>query len=150
MRRGTLGTLLVALQLVSMAVLALAASPVFARLQAPPSAWFAGVVAVALAAWALHANRPGNFNIRPQPREGGRLVVHGPYRWIRHPMYSAVFAAAVAAALAAPGVSTWAAAALLVPVLAAKALLEERWMAQSHPAYRDYVARTRRFVPWLL
>ncbi|MCU0775363.1 MAG: hypothetical protein MUC74_12955, partial [Ideonella sp.] len=31
---------------------------------------------------ALAANRPGNFNIRPVPREGGRLVTHGIYRWI--------------------------------------------------------------------
>ena len=45
---------------------------------------------MALGLWALSANRPGNFNIRPEPKTDGQLVQTGPYRWIRHPMYTAV------------------------------------------------------------
>ena len=52
-----------------------------------------------LAVWALAANRPGNFNIRPTPRPGGALVTSGPYRWVRHPMYTSVLMAAAAAAV---------------------------------------------------
>ncbi|MCX8115398.1 MAG: hypothetical protein N3D71_10045, partial [Burkholderiaceae bacterium] len=40
----------------------------------------AGVFAIAAAAVgiaALAANRPGNFNIRPEPKDRARLVTHG-------------------------------------------------------------------------
>src|SRR4029450_4206361 len=48
---------------------------------------------VALGIWAVTANRPGNFNIRPEPKSGGQLVQTGPYRYLRHPMYSALMVA---------------------------------------------------------
>lgn len=150
MSRHVAGALLVAAQLSAMAALGLWALPPLAAARAPWPAWALLAAAVALGAWALAANRPGNFNIRPTPREGARLVDTGPYRWIRHPMYSAVMAGALGCLLAAPGVVTAFALALLVPVLVVKAMLEERWMAERHPGYRAYMARTRRFVPGLL
>lgn len=49
-----------------------------------------------LGLWALSRNRPGNFDIRPTPREGGHLVQQEAYRWIRHPTYTAVIACGLA------------------------------------------------------
>jgi protein-S-isoprenylcysteine O-methyltransferase Ste14 len=80
----------------------------------------------ALGVAAVRANRPGNFNIHPAPREGGKLVEDGPYRWLRHPMYSAV---------------------LLLAVLVVKALIEERWLAERHAGYAAYCRRTARLLP---
>ncbi len=103
----------------------------------------------AIGSWALAANRPGNFNIRPEPKPDGRLVTTGPYRWVRHPMYAALLVAGggLAAGYASPW--RWAALAALAAVLAAKAKREERGMAATHPAYAAYAARTRRIVPWV-
>ena len=111
--------------------------------------WIPVILGLALGAWALFCNRPGNFNIRPTPRVGGQLVQSGPYRWIRHPMYSAVLL--VAAGCASSGASPWAALelALLAAVLAVKATLEERWMLAEHPGYAEYRLRSWRFVPGL-
>jgi protein-S-isoprenylcysteine O-methyltransferase Ste14 len=148
-RRQPLGHLLVALQFLLLAVVAATAAPAFLRASAPVGAWLLTAIAVALALWAVRANRPGNFNIHPEPRAGGRLVRHGPYRWIRHPMYTSVLTFGVAAAWAAASGWAWLAAAALVPVLAAKAALEERWMAAAHPDYAEYRQHTRRFLPWL-
>jgi len=148
-RRHPLGHLLVALQFLLIAVLAVVAAPVFLRLGAPAGAWLLAVAGAAVGGWAVRANRPGNFNIHPAPRAGGRLVRHGPYRWIRHPMYTSVLLLGVAAAWAGGG-AAWLAAGALVPVLVAKAVLEERWMRAVHPDYADYQARTRRFLPWLV
>jgi protein-S-isoprenylcysteine O-methyltransferase Ste14 len=96
---------------------------------------------------ALAANRPGNFNIRPEPKPGGLLVTSGVYRRIRHPMYSAVLLAMLAAVLADPRpwrVAAWLA---LLGVLLAKLRREERYLTARHPEYAAYCKRTRRLIP---
>lgn len=137
--------LLVAMQFALMAIVVMRASP--------GNASPAGAVLLAASAfvglWALASNRPGNFNIRPEPKEGGRLVTHGPYRWVRHPMYLAVLLFTAAFATAGDAWQ-WAALAALAAVLLAKARREERGMALAHPGYADYRARTRAIVPFIL
>ena len=106
------------------------------------------VAGLAIGAWAISANRPGNFNIRPEPKEGGLLVTAGPYRWIRHPMYLAVLVtmAAFVAAGDAAQAALWL---LLAGVLAAKAVREERGLVLAHPGYAAYRERTRAILPFV-
>ena len=47
-------------------------------------------LATGVGAWTLAHNRLGNFSVLPEPRAGARLVVTGPYAYVRHPMYLAV------------------------------------------------------------
>ena len=103
-----------------------------------------------IAIWALAANRPGNFNIRPTPRPGGTLVTTGPYRWIRHPMYTSVLLAAAAAALLARQSSDALLWLGLLVVLLSKAGIEERALMARFPPYRIYRSTTKRFLPWLV
>ena len=142
-------TALVAAQFVLMALLAAVAIPALRQGTAPPAAWVLWALAGLVGAWALWANRPGNFNIRPTPRAGGQLVQHGRYRWIRHPMYTSVGCFAAGCAAAAGPIPAWAAAVMLVAVLTGKAVLEERWMVEAHPGYADYQRRSWRFLPWM-
>lgn len=119
------------------------------------SAWHAwttaGLAAAAsLGLWALTANRPGNFNIRPTPRHDGELVTGGPYRWVRHPMYTAVLLAAAALASVSHqfiDALIWSG---LLGVLLAKASIEERALLVRFPAYQGYRSHTKRFLPGLL
>lgn len=142
-----LGTALVGLQFLLLGVLAWHAVDGLRRSSIPLDALLGAIAAVFLGLWALRANRPGNFNIRPVPRVGGHLVESGPYRWIRHPMYSALILAGLAAARSSIGASAWLALAGLVVVLVLKAGIEERAMIARHHAYRAYQRRTWRFVP---
>lgn len=119
-----------------------------------PQAWSLTALALlgcalALGLWTLAHNRPGNFNIRPEPKRSARLVTSGPYRYIRNPMYSALllFAAAEVLAYADPWkILCWLA---LAAVLIAKAMLEERGLRAQHAGYADYAKRVRRFIPGL-
>ena len=108
------------------------------------------VASAGIALWALTVNRPGNFNIRPTPRSGGMLVTTGPYRWIRHPMYTSVLLATAGAARKSfepADALLWFA---LLGVLLGKAAIEERALARRFPDYQGYRVRTTRFVPWLV
>ncbi|NNM65396.1 MAG: isoprenylcysteine carboxylmethyltransferase family protein [Burkholderiales bacterium] len=106
-----------------------------------------GLAALALGLWVFVNNRPGNFNIRPEPKSGGQLITGGPYAWVRHPMYVALLLgmAGVAAgshSLVQAGLWLW-----LLIVLHFKAALEERLLRQRWPDYAAYAQRTRRFIP---
>jgi protein-S-isoprenylcysteine O-methyltransferase Ste14 len=103
--------------------------------------------AAGLGVWALAHNRPGNFNIRPEPKASGRLVTGGPYRFMRNPMYSALLLFAAAEVVAYGDmwkIACWFALAL---VLLAKAMLEERGLRAHFPGYTEYAKRVRRFIP---
>jgi protein-S-isoprenylcysteine O-methyltransferase Ste14 len=142
-----IGPLLVALQFALVAAVAAPAAKPFAEGLAGAVAWLFMAAGLGLGLWALACNRPGNFNIRPTPREGGQLVQSGPYRWIRHPMYSAVLLMAAACAWVDASAWAWLTVGALTVVLMIKAGLEERWMAVKHPGYTDYCRRSRRFLP---
>ncbi len=144
-RTGAIGRLLVAAQF---ALLAWLIWPVTPQIWSPPALALLACAA-ALGVWTLAYNRPGNFNIRPEPKASGRLVTGGPYRYMRNPMYSAVllFAAAEVVAYADPWkIACWL---ILALVLLAKALLEERGLRAHFPGYAAYAQRVRRFIPGL-
>jgi protein-S-isoprenylcysteine O-methyltransferase Ste14 len=103
--------------------------------------------AAGLGLWTLAHNRPGNFNIRPEPKASGRLVTSGPYRYMRNPMYSAVLLFAAAEVVAYGDMWKIACWLLLALVLLAKVMLEERGLRAHFPGYAEYARRVRRFIP---
>jgi protein-S-isoprenylcysteine O-methyltransferase Ste14 len=107
---------------------------------------FVGVViaAVGVAVGLSAARALGTaLTVFPAPRPNTPLSTRGPYRVVRHPMYTALLLVALGATTAG---SPWA----LVPTAALAVLLdrkaghEEDLLAQAHP---DYAALTRR-VRW--
>lgn len=116
-----------------------------------PRLWamFCIVLAAALFLWTLWHNRPGNFRILPEPKIGGRLVVTGPYRWVRHPMYSTLMLVALGGVLNSLHSLNVLGMAWMVVTLWVKARREERLMAQTHTAYDRYQQTVARFVPGL-
>ena len=144
-----MGFVLVTLQFGLLLLLAWLASPRVADGTVNILAVVLALSSVALVLWTFMHNRPGNFNIRPTPRPGGRLITTGPYRHIRHPMYSAVLLGAAAMAWLSPPLAGWLAWGALLAVLLAKAAMEERWMMAAHPPYAAYRQRSWRLVPGL-
>lgn len=82
----------------------------------------------------------------PLPNGAVDLVTSGPYRWVRHPIYTAVMAAMAGIALRTRSLGPMLAAGGLVAFLAAKARWEERHLLAGFEGYAAYAARTPRFV----
>jgi protein-S-isoprenylcysteine O-methyltransferase Ste14 len=81
----------------------------------------------------------------------GRLVTHGAYGKVRHPFYLAFMLALAAACLFVASPWMWGVAAYGFLAMQVTARGEEkRWLASAHAeAYRRYMDRTGRFMPWL-
>lgn len=81
-------------------------------------------------------------------RQQHTLVVHGPYRWIRHPLYSSAALLIVALSLIAANWFFFVAGATLLCVLIIRTRTEEEnLVARFGDSYRTYMSRTGRFVP---
>ncbi|AWB32889.1 methyltransferase family protein [Orrella marina] len=145
-----MGYLLVIMQFGILVLLAVwAVRQDFASLtQATPIVLLAG--AVVMGVWAVTVNRPGNFNITPDPKPGSELVTAGPYRWIRHPMYTSVLLFALACVTVIGHPLAWIAWVILLAVLWGKARMEEQYLLDTHEAYQIYMVGKRRFIPWIL
>lgn len=86
----------------------------------------------------------------PPPRRKGVLVEHGPYRWVRHPIYSSGLLALLGLCFLG---SWWGLPVLAVLLLwwLAKSQVEEEYLSKYYPGYADYCRRVRRrLIPGLL
>jgi protein-S-isoprenylcysteine O-methyltransferase Ste14 len=104
------------------------------------------VAAGALMIWARLTFGRRSFHATADATAGG-LVTNGPYRHIRHPIYTSVCLFVWAGALAHRSIASVAFAGLVLAGGIARMCLEERSLVQRYPEYRDYSARTARMVP---
>ena len=112
----------------------------------------AGVMCYVIGLWLFyrpHADLGTNWSITLEVREGHRLITHGVYRGVRHPMYSALALYSIGQALVIPnwvaGLSNLVAFAVL---FALRVGAEEKMMAQQFGnEYATYKARTKRLIP---
>jgi protein-S-isoprenylcysteine O-methyltransferase Ste14 len=129
-------------------------TPVFGFADYPlhPIPFFTGSLCLALGLWLFHrshADLGTNWSITLELRAGHRLITHGVYRWVRHPMYLALFVYSVGQALVLPnwlaGPSYGAAMALL---FAFRVGPEECMMLEEFGEdYERYRGTTKRLVP---
>ncbi len=116
--------------------------PSWAATTATALTWIGGLLIV----WAVLVFGRG-VTPSPVPSDRARLRTRGPYRWIRHPMYSGVMVLMAGSALARrnlPAAALWV---VLVGFFVAKARWEERRLVETYPGYREYRDRTPPFVP---
>lgn len=106
------------------------------------------VVGLAVAVWGGVMHGAG-LQALPYPPEGGTLLHTGPYRFVRHPIYSGAVFIAFGWAIWRHGWLTLVYAALLFLLFDAKARREERWLVEKFPSYAGYQRRVRKLVPFL-
>ena len=104
---------------------------------------------ILLGAWAILTMKVKNVNVFPEVRAGSRLVTAGPYRWIRHPMYTGLLM--IMLALVCESFSYWRGLCwlLLGANLVVKLSYEETLLQEVFDDYEAYRLRTWRLVPWI-
>lgn len=81
------------------------------------------------------------------PSVKDKLVRHGLYAYVRHPIYAGGILIIIGSALLKPTVSFALACALAFGWLIIQAKLEEIDLLQRMPDYRDYMKQVPRFIP---
>jgi protein-S-isoprenylcysteine O-methyltransferase Ste14 len=104
---------------------------------------------IALAVWArLHLGR--NWGMPMTRRAEPELVTSGPYRFVRHPIYSGLLAATLGTALV-NNLLGLIVVAVLVGYFYYCGTVEERNLAAAFPAaYPEYRSGTKMLIPFLL
>lgn len=116
-----------------------------------PAIRWIGLVVLVLSAgitlWSLHA-LGANLTFVPATKENHALVTSGPYRWMRHPLYTALIVQVVGVGLltanwlvALSGTLTW-------TILVVRTRREEANLIDTFgDEYRHYMQRVGRFLP---
>jgi protein-S-isoprenylcysteine O-methyltransferase Ste14 len=125
----------------------------FARFDAPRWLRLTGIpvaaTGVSLFAW-MFRHLGLNVTSTSMPRSDATLVTSGPYRWVRHPMYSAALLMVVAASLLSDNLIVLCGGVAMVVLLAARSRIEEQRLIEKFgEAYRAYQRKTGRFFPRL-
>ena len=105
------------------------------------------LLAVGLA-WSLWSLRVlgRNLSVLAQARD---LASKGPYRWVRHPLYTGELVSTLGIMIAMNSLAAAACWVALCALQVYRALREEQLLAQTLPAYREYRGRTAALVPGL-
>jgi protein-S-isoprenylcysteine O-methyltransferase Ste14 len=104
----------------------------------------AGLLFAGWARWHLGGNWSGAVTVK----QDHTLIVGGPYRWVRHPIYTGMTAALFATALAIGTARAFVGAALILVGFVIKLQVEEARMRETFPAeYDDYCRHTARLIP---
>jgi len=119
-----------------------------AELWVPSLISFASALSILI--WTSLHNRPGNFNIVPEIKEGCVFIQTGPYHFIRHPMYSSAILIAISALLYSFALWKLGPLGVLVFVLYIKAKREEGFWCKKKSEYKDYKKKTKMFIPFVL
>lgn len=88
-----------------------------------------------------------SFGVEAKAR---KLVRHGPYRLVRHPLYVGEVFAFLGIVLGRLTAFSFVVLVVLIILQTYRALQEERVLAEAFPEYTSYMVQTRRFIPGLV
>ena len=144
MQRSALSHVLVILQFSAIAIIVW---PFLAQAENRLPWLLVSASGVLVGLYTLAHNRLGNFGIYPEPIDNACLITSGPYRWIRHPMYTSLLLFMLGIALYRDAWPNYLGMALLIIAILGKMRREEDHLHLKFEDYSEYVKRTHRLIP---
>jgi protein-S-isoprenylcysteine O-methyltransferase Ste14 len=102
---------------------------------------------IALGLWAIFTMRESKLNVFPELRQEAKLISKGPYKRIRHPMYSAVLLYFMPFAI--NSIESALSYCCLMATLVLKLNYEENLLSRAFPNYSAYRQKTHRLIPFI-
>ena len=110
---------------------------------------FLVLVGLLIALWA-RVTLGGNWSARVTLKEGHELVETGPYRVVRHPIYSGLLLMVLGTVVLAGQTSGFIALVISFCGVWIKLRREEALLTNHLPGYSEYMRRTKALVPFFL
>lgn len=89
-----------------------------------------------------------NLTPFPSPKQNSELVTNGVYQFMRHPIYTGIFMAAIGYALYGAHSTRFLISILLLVLFYFKSVYEEKLLNKKFSAYQQYQLKTARFFPF--
>ena len=106
------------------------------------------VCAFSLMIWARITFGIRSFHASANTTKGG-LVTHGPYRWLRHPIYASIIYFFGACLISYPFIQTIGGVVLIVIGLFIRMIIEENFLANEYKEYKTYCLKAKRIIPFI-
>ncbi len=107
------------------------------------------LIAIIIGFWAVFSMNNQTINVLPDVHENAMLTKSGPYKWIRHPMYTAVLTMLLGLLLNDFSFQRLLIYGCVVLVLLFKISIEEKMLLAKFPDYKEYSTTTKRLIPFL-
>ena len=109
--------------------------------------WFA---ACGLIGWTLVVNRYAETSVRIQKDRGHTVVTHGPYRYVRHPMYVGILLMCIAFPVIWGSLLAGAISLAVAVLFVWRTAMEDRTLQRELDGYVEFSRRTQyRLIPGL-
>ncbi|MBT3301755.1 MAG: hypothetical protein HOD63_10670 [Bacteroidetes bacterium] len=102
-----------------------------------------------LGIWALYVMGRGNINIPPDLKENIKLTQKGPYKVIRHPMYTAIILTLFPLVIENFSIFRLIIFIILIADLVYKLHWEEKMLLKRFPEYSTYQKKSSRIIPFI-
>jgi protein-S-isoprenylcysteine O-methyltransferase Ste14 len=116
---------------------------------ASPFVIAAQAMAVTLSVWARRSFPKSTFRVVAAPGASS-IIRRGPYRFVRHPMYSAVLLFIWAAILSHLSLWTLTLGVIVTLVVSLRLIAEERLLWTRYADYGEYARSTKALIPFIV
>ncbi len=107
------------------------------------------IAALAVMIWARRSFDQDQFSVGAEPK-GNDMFASGPYRYIRHPMYAGALAIIWSGILGHITPLNLAIGLLATIAVAARVIVEEKYLRSRYPEYAAYTLKTKRLIPFII
>lgn len=107
------------------------------------------LIALIIGFWAIFSMNNQTINVLPDVRDNATLTKSGPYKLIRHPMYTSVLTMLLGLWLNDFSILRLLIYGCMVIVLLFKISVEERILFAKYPDYKEYSTTTKKLIPFL-